>query len=356
MARTIGARRVGVLVAVAVLVALTATTAVVMVVGNSFDLDERDVRIDTGNGVLDAVLAAPRDADRPTGVVLFVHGDGPVDATSGGFYRPIWEDLARAGYASLSWDKPGVGGSTGEWLDQSLADRAAEVEAVMDWAARQPGVDPSRIGLWGASQGGWVVPAVAARRDDVAFAILVSPAVNWLRQGRFNLLATLDHDGATADERAEAVAVSEHTLRLLEEGADYERYLAETIDPDPMPAARWGFVSRNHTADATADLRAMADRGVPTLLVLADGDLNVDADETERIYRDLLGDHLEVRRFTGARHSLARTAVEDDVVIGLVVGALAPRRVFVPGYTAAQREFLRTYDHPRRPGEAELGP
>lgn len=345
MAKTIGNRRLSVLSAVAVLIALTAATAVVMVAGNSFDLEERDVRIDTGTGVLDAVLATPPDADGPTGVVLFVHGDGPVDATSDGFYRPIWEDLARAGYASLSWDKPGVGGSTGGWLGQALSDRAAEVEAVMDWASRQPSLDSSRIGLWGASQGGWVVPAVAAQRDDVAFAILVSPAVNWLRQGRFNLLATLDHDRATAGERAEAIAVSDQTQRLLEDGADYGRYRAETIDPEPMTAERWGFVSRNYTADATTDLRAMAARSIPTLLVLADGDLNVDADETERVYRDILGDDLEVRRFAGARHSLARTAVEDNDLIGLVTGTLVPRRVFVPGYTATQREFVRNYDH-----------
>ena len=333
-------RRGHALVAVAVLAALVVTAAVVAAVGNSFAIDERRVRIETGNGVLDAVLATPRGGDAPTGVVVFVHGDGPVDATSDGFYRPIWEDLARAGYASLSWSKPGVGGSTGDWLDQSLADRAVEVGAAMDWAARQPGVDPARIGLWGASQGGWVVPRIAAQRDDVAFAILVSPAVNWLRQGRFDLLASLDHDGATADERAEAVAVSDDTQRLLDEGADYERYRAETIDPEPMTAARWGFVARNYTADATADLRAMAERRVPTLLVLADGDLNVDADETERVYRELLGADLEVRRFAGARHSLARTAVEDHALVGLVTGVLAPRQVFVPGYTAAQREFL----------------
>jgi dipeptidyl aminopeptidase/acylaminoacyl peptidase len=334
-------------VALVVVAAVIGVLVAVAATGHAFAIEERRVRIETAAGVLDAVLATPPGAVEPTGVVVFVHGDGPVDATSDGFYRPIWEDLARAGYASLSWSKPGVGGSTGDWLDQSLADRAAEVGAALDWVVEQPGVDPRRVGLWGASQGGWVVPAVAARRDDVAFAILVSPAVNWLRQGRYHLLASLDHEGASAADRERAIAASDDTRRLLDERADYARYREETIDPEPMTRARWGFVARNYRADATPDLVAMAGRDVPTLLLLADGDLNVDADETERVYRDLLGEDVRVRRFAGARHSLARAAVEDDAVLGLVTGVLAPRRVFVPGYTSAQREFLLGLEHGR---------
>lgn len=335
------------LVALLATLALVLTTGVVAVVGNTYALEEHDVSIPVADGHLDGVLAWPEGASpsdepstAPVGVVVFVHGDGPVDATSDGFYRPIWEALAAAGYASLSWSKPGVGGSSGDWLAQSLDDRAAEVGAAMDWLATQPGVDPDQIGLWGASQGGWVVPAVAADRDDVAFAILVSPAISWLRQGRFNTLAQLDHDGASAAERAEALAISDDSRRLLDAGADYATYLAETIDPEPMDEARWGFVRTNAGADATADLTAMGEKHVPTLLVLAGEDLNVDVDETRRVYEALLGDALTTRFFEGARHTLARPSVEDDALWGTLVGVLAPRQVFTPGYLDAQRDFL----------------
>lgn len=322
------------------MLALLVGTGVTAVVAHSYDLEEERVAIPVAGGTLDAVLARPAGVAGDLGVVLFVHGDGPVDATSDGFYRPIWEALGRAGYASLSWSKPGVGASTGDWLDQSLADRADEVSTALDWVRGRPGVDPSRMGLWGASQGGWVVPAVAAARDDVAFTVLVSPAVNWLRQGRFHLLAGLDDAGASATEREEAVAVSDDTRRLLQEGASYERYRAETVDPEPMDADRWGFVLRNYTADATADLAAMGAARVPTLLLLGEDDRNVDVDETERAYRAALGEQLTVRRFAGARHTLARVAVEDDTAWGVVVAVLAPRQVFVPGYLDAQQSFL----------------
>ncbi|NUT95358.1 MAG: alpha/beta hydrolase, partial [Saccharothrix sp.] len=63
-----------------------------------------------GDGELHGVLARPVTGERH-GLVVFVHGDGPVDATHDTFYRPLWEAFARAGYASLSWDKPGVAGA-----------------------------------------------------------------------------------------------------------------------------------------------------------------------------------------------------------------------------------------------------
>jgi dipeptidyl aminopeptidase/acylaminoacyl peptidase len=323
-----------------VVLALLVGTGVTAAVGSSYDLDEERITIPVAGGTLDAVLARPAGVTDDVGVVLFVHGDGPVDATSDGFYRPIWEALGRAGYASLSWSKPGVGGSTGDWLDQSLGDRADEVSAVLDWLRDRPGVDPSRTGLWGASQGGWVVPAVAATRDDIAFTILVSPAVDWLRQGRFHLLAGLDDTGASTADREAALAVSDDTRRLLDEGASYERYRSETVDPEPMDEDRWGFVLRNHTADATSDLAAMGASRVPTLLLLGEEDRNVDVDETERAYRAALGGDLTVRRFAGARHTLARAAVEDHAVWGAAVAILAPKQVFVPGYLEAQQVFL----------------
>ena len=50
----------------------------------------------------------------PFPVVLFVHGDGPLDRTVSGYYLPVMERMLRAGYAVFSWDKPGAGESTGQ--------------------------------------------------------------------------------------------------------------------------------------------------------------------------------------------------------------------------------------------------
>ncbi|WP_432510047.1 alpha/beta hydrolase family protein [Kineococcus sp. SYSU DK001] len=313
---------VALLLVVAVALALAGAAAV----GWDFRHHEEHREIPVAAGTLDAVLARPEA--EPRGLVVVVHGDGPVDATHDGLYRPWFEAAADAGFATLSWSKPGVGGSSGNWLDQSMEDRAQEVGAVLDWAAAQRITDGPVV-LWGASQAGWVLPRVAATRPEVTAVVAVSPAVNWLRQGRFNLLAT-----------GGDVAVSDRTRELLAQGADHARYVAESGDPDPMAADRWGFVLRNFRSDATADLEAMAGRHLPVLLDLGEHDENVDVDETERTYRRILGADVTVRRYDAA-HSMARTGVEDSDVLGVLTAVFRPRHLLADGVLDDYREFLR---------------
>lgn len=331
-------RRWAVLGGVAALVAgLGVTTAL----GNDYRFDERRVTIPVAGGRLEGVLTTPRDtAAGPAGLVVMVHGDGPVDATRDGLYAPWFEAAADAGYATLSWSKPGVGASTGSWLDQSMADRAAEVGVAIDWARTQADVPTGRVVLWGASQAGWVLPTVAAARDDVDAVVAVGTAVHWLRQAEYHLTARLDDQHTEAATREREVAEHERGVALLERGAGHAEYLAATTDPAPMDAARWAFVARNVHADATADLRAAADRDLPWLLMIGTHDRNVDVEETATTYRAALGDRLTVHRFDAA-HSMARTVVEDSSAVGLVVGTVWPRALLAPGVLDAYRDALR---------------
>ncbi|MFC8760044.1 alpha/beta hydrolase family protein [Streptomyces sp. NPDC057193] len=122
------------LAALAALVVVGAGLAGLVVRQNTYDLREETVTVRYGGRTLHAVLALPERGEGPFPLVVFVHGDGPVDATHDGFYRPMWESFARAGYASLSWNKPGVGGAPGDWLDQTMEDRAREAAAAIAWA------------------------------------------------------------------------------------------------------------------------------------------------------------------------------------------------------------------------------
>jgi len=318
--------------------ALVVVLGLLVVVGNDYRFDEERVTVPTPGGPLHAVVARPPETAH--GLVVFVHGDGPVEAAYDGLYRPWFEAAADAGFASLSWSKPGVGGSGGDWLTQSMDDRAAEVSHVLDWAASRSGLPTDTIVLWGASQAGWVLPKVVRSRSDVDAVVAVSPAVNWLRQGRFNLLAELAHDGADDAARKKSVADSDRTRALLEAGADHARYLAETTDPHPMDAGRWGFVLRNFRSDATADLVASAGRHVPVLLALGSHDRNVDVEETETTYRRILGEDVTVAHFDAA-HSMARPAVADSDALGLLTAVFWPRALLAPGVLSTYRDFLR---------------
>nr|WP_311137595.1 CocE/NonD family hydrolase [Streptomyces sp. I6] len=321
--------------------ALLAATGLggVVVWQHTYALREEKVSLRHHGKLLDGVLARPERGEGPFGLVVFVHGDGPTDATHETFYRPMWESFARAGYASLSFSKPGVAGSEGHWLDQSMADRADETLAAVRWARDRPDIDGRRVGLWGASQAGWVLPKVAAEDRRLQFVIAVSPAVNWKRQGRYNLLAELRRDGATAERRDAALRRRETTLRLLEKGASFAEYRAAIADPSGMTSARWGFVVRNHRSDATADLRAM--RGTPVLLVTAGHDVNVDVAETEAVYRGVLpAASLTVAHYPGATHSLVDRDLERSRWRLTLAAVFAPRKLYTEGFLADQARFV----------------
>ncbi|WP_380281790.1 alpha/beta hydrolase family protein [Kitasatospora purpeofusca] len=309
---------------------------------NSYDLREERVVITGGAQPLEGVLARPEGGRGPYGLVVFVHGDSEQDATHDTFYRPIWESLARAGYASLSWNKPGVGGAPGNWLDQSMEDRAAETAAAIAWAKGRPGVDPERIGLWGASQAGWVLPKVANRVPGVRFVIAVGTAVNWLQQGRYDLLTDLEDEHAPQDRVDAALARRERVEVQLRKGATYQQARAALgADLDGIGADRWGFIQRNFTSDATADLSALT---VPVLLALGERDRNVDIDDTEAGYRRLLArpGQLTVHRYPGATHGIAHSWAEDGSLRGLLVAVAAPRSVYADGYLGDLRRFAAT--------------
>ena len=304
----------------------------------SYDIREERVTIPGATQPLQAVLALPERGEGPFGLVVFVHGDGPIDATHDSFYRPIWEALAQAGFASLSWNKPGIGGAPGNWLDQSMDDRAREVAAAIDWARQRTDIDPDRIGLWGASQAGWVMPKVAAADSRLRFIIAVSPAINWLQQGRYNLLAELAAAGASPAEVDAALLRRDTNLHYLRANASYgdaqRAGAADGMSPD-----RWNFAKRNYLSDASADLAKVR---VPVLLMLGGHDVNVDVVDTEAGYRQHLPDPalLHIARYPDATHSLVPNDIESSTVKSTLVALVAPRSLFTPGALAAQRDFV----------------
>jgi pimeloyl-ACP methyl ester carboxylesterase len=112
----------------------------------------------------------------PHPAIIMVHGDGPItrdDPRTRTTYLPAMEIFLRNGYAIFSWDRPGSGESTGKFKD--LHKQRAEILAdAIQVLAEHPSIDPTRIGLWGISQAGWIMPQVLDQTEDVAFMIVVS--------------------------------------------------------------------------------------------------------------------------------------------------------------------------------------
>lgn len=290
------------LTALGVVMALALGTTVWVLVANDFAFNEERVTIEGPRGELNAVLVKPTGTDGPHGLVVFVHDDGPADADRDHDYKPLWNAFAEAGYASLSWDKPGVNGAPGDWLQQSMRDRAAEVESAISWAYTRPDLDTTRLGLWGLGQAGWVVPDVLGARNDVRFAVLVGPAIDWQRQTAF---------GARSG-----------------------------ITPEPTTSARRAFDERNRRSNSIDALRRIS---VPLLLVLGGQDREVDVDETESGYRRYVRpDLLTVKRFADATHAITRNDIEyrDDFRVA-ARRVFAPSTVYAPDYLESLRIFAR---------------
>ena len=144
------------------------------------------------------------EGEGPHPVILFVHGDGPNNRTSGVTYPPIMKRMLGVGYATFAWDKPGTGASTGEIDRSRLVEQRAQIvlDAIKVMKEREE-IDPQMIGLWGISQAGYVMPRVLSISDDVAFMIAVScPGEPGVEQGIYLITAQAVCGGLPETDRA----------------------------------------------------------------------------------------------------------------------------------------------------------
>jgi dipeptidyl aminopeptidase/acylaminoacyl peptidase len=306
---------------------------------NNFKMELRPVVIESPQGQLTGTLALPDNYSGKLGLVLFIHGDGPVDSTHNDGYKPLWEKLASAGYASLSLNKRGIGGSEGNWLSQSMDDRVTEARQALAWARAQPMIDSDNMGVWGASQAGWVIPKLSSV-EPLAFSILVSPAINWLTQGEYNTRRQMEKDGHTGEEIGKQLAHENKIKDLLKAGASYEEYLRLAgTDDNVMEKERWVFVSTNFRADATEDLKNFKS---PVLLLLGEDDIHVNTKETEKVYQEQVhpAELLQVKVFPDTEHSMLATDTADSPVRALLISLFSPRNITVKGYMEEIVHFL----------------
>jgi pimeloyl-ACP methyl ester carboxylesterase len=128
-----------------------------------------------------SALAGP--AGRP--VVVMAHGlAGTKDSGLAAFASP----LADAGCDVVAFDYRGFGGSDGAPRQTvSMARQLEDYQRVADAARSLPGVDPSRLVLWGVSLAGGHVLAAAAARHDVAAVVALTPLVDGAAAGRHAL-------------------------------------------------------------------------------------------------------------------------------------------------------------------------
>lgn len=185
-----------------------------------------DVSFKSRDATLAGTLLTPPGAG-PHPAIVLLHGSGPLGRWSFGPYPHFFNSL---GLAVLVYDKRSAGASTGVYMPRDeiypqsfLRDAVAAV----GFLGTHPGIDPRRIGLWGASEGGMLSTQAAAQRPDLAFAINSSGfMVPLWRQVEYNIGAQLRADGSSTGDVADAVAFQKLQIETMRGGGDWERYQA----------------------------------------------------------------------------------------------------------------------------------
>ncbi|MFF5216607.1 alpha/beta hydrolase family protein [Micromonospora sp. NPDC000442] len=223
-----------------------------------------EVTFHHGDVRLAGTLSVPDHPGRRPGVVM-IGGSGPADRHNDVLFPPIRQHLLEAGIAVLSYDKRGVGASSGDWIASSLDDLAADADAAVRFLRAQPAIEGRAVGIVGHSEGGWVgLRAAAALVTDVAFVVTsgcpgMSPAV----QDRYALANLLRQVGQVVEADIDRVlALHDRLVAAGRRGASFAEAtrIVRTEMPAGLPAywhdvdeRLWEFMKRKQDHDPVPD-------------------------------------------------------------------------------------------------------
>lgn len=130
---------------------------------------DEDVQFANGPVILRGTLTLPASTP-PYRALVLVHGS---NALTRDVFGPWSRYFAGLGFAVLAYDKRGTGQSTGDWKQADFPQLASDVLAGVRSLAARHDIRSDRIGLWGASQAGWILPLVAAQAPrEIAFLVV----------------------------------------------------------------------------------------------------------------------------------------------------------------------------------------
>jgi uncharacterized protein len=284
-------------------------------------ISEEVVRFESAGVTLRGTVLVPDGAsspDRKPAIVL-VYGAGPHARDD---QRDEAEAFAREGIVTLIYDKRTKGYSQFERSYELLANDAL---AAVDTLRDHPEVDPDAVGLWGLSEGGWVVPIAASSpegRRAADFIVLVAASVvPPARQHSWNLENNLRHQGVSGSM---VDAISRTGTRLL-------------VGAGLFPEA-------NH--DPVAPLEHVRQ---PVLALWGERDRIQPPAESASIVREALerggNTRYEIRFFPDAEHGLRSSP-----------DGFAVREQFAPGYARTVASWVKDVARGEVPGPSIAGP
>ncbi len=305
-----------------------------------------EVSFRSGDNTLKGVLVLPSTRG-PYPAVAFVHGSGSLGRNDWTLHPPLREHFARRGIASLCWDKPGVGASTGDWTKQSFEDRAREALDAVQFLRARTEIDRKHVGLWGISQGGWICPLAASLSTDCAFIILVSaPATTIEEQDLYRVEQEMRADGMPARDIDLALAFARRRMEFARGGSFEQFDAAQRAVADErwfkdyvhrLGPKDFAFGAKNAAYDGRPALRRVK---CPVLVVVGQRDTIVPSKKSAALIQEILTESgnkdVTVKTFPGADHFLylTKTGGPGDTP------AKDREKQFAPGYISTVTDWL----------------
>ncbi len=277
----------------------------------SFSTEE--IRFRAGWDTLAGALHLPVGVEKPTTVVL-VAGRSYGDRNDTSMWARF---LARNGIAAVAFDARGTGASTGENGIVTGEDRFEDVRGLLDELAKRDDLGP--VGLLGNSAAGWIVPDIAAEREDVQFVTtFVGPAESLEDQQGHVTTAYMRASGEQFSDLdfREAFEYQRQTVRLAQAGASWAEFAPinevarssswaeHALIPDSLELPDLDYFRRRARFVAPN----WSEVSVPVLVVFGESDLIVPPENNVPLLRDALADNPDVTIVVlpGVNHALAR--------------------------------------------------
>ncbi len=292
---------------------------------------------------LAGTVFSPKTPGPHPGIVL-IHGSGD---------PPRWwlehyaDFFARQGLVTLFFDKRGTGESEGDWHSVGFEPLARDgLAGGIHFLQSRDDVDPERVGFWGISQAGWIMPLAASLSDDVAFILVTSGAtVPVSDEIKYDYLVKLRDAGYSNDAvaAAERILDLDHRVTMTGEGYDELRGLVKEARKEPW----WKLMDFYLIPVGARDFQrliggfdprpVLEDVDIPILWMYGLADKSVEPSRSIGILEEIVAEYAKpwtIETFPKADHGID---------VPPPPGAAFPFERPAPGYFDAMAAWLRAH-------------
>jgi uncharacterized protein len=271
-----------------------------------------------GEYPLAATLTYPEGESHKYPLVVMVHGSGPTDRDSNAkgmpmnIFKQLSEVVAAEGFASIRYDKRGVGASKGDFYETGVHDLINDAHAVVEFAKKHPKIDSENVILLGHSEGSIIAPFVNEKVSVDGMILLAGTAeplaetLTWQREEIIKDVRTVKGFQGwlirllKVDEKITKMN-DDLTVALLASDEPVIKYKGKKVN------AKW---NREHIQfDVSKPLQKVT---CPVLAITGTKDVNVKVSDLEKI-KSLVQGECETHIIQDMTHLLRKTDVEHSI-------------------------------------------